>query len=187
MFRELLAREFAPYARLTDRQLELLEAHYVLLKKWNARLNLTRIESIEEAVRFHYCECLFLATRLPPGPLRIVDIGSGSGFPGIPIAILRPECEVSLVESNKRKAVFLSESSRSLPNVQVSAARAEAVQSNFDWAVTRAVTPGAVLALSLARNFAFLLGAEEAHKFELKESLPWGRNRYLVFHVKHTW
>ena len=44
-------------------------------------LNLTRIESMEDAVRFHYCESLFLAKSLPPGPLRIADVGSGGGFP----------------------------------------------------------------------------------------------------------
>ena len=109
MFRELLAREFAPYGSLTPEQIDLLEAHYNLLVQWNARLNLTRIDSVEEAVRLHYCESLFVGTRLPAGPLRIVDVGSGAGFPGIPIAILRPECTVTLVESHQRKGVFLRE------------------------------------------------------------------------------
>ena len=76
--------------RLPSEQIDLLEAHYNLLTQWNARLNLTRIESVEDAVRLHYCESLFVGTRLPAGPLRIVDVGSGAGFPGIPIAILRP-------------------------------------------------------------------------------------------------
>jgi len=186
MFRELLAREFAPYALLTEQQLDLLEAHFDLLTKWNAKLNLTRIQSVEEAVWLHYCECLFLATRLPEGALRIVDVGSGAGFPGIPIAIMRPECEVTLLESHKRKAVFLSEARRSLPNVKVSSQRAKTVQTQFDWVVSRAVAPSTVLHLSMAPNFALLVGGDEAQRFELKEPLPWGRSRYLVFHVKHT-
>src|SRR5260370_40569008 len=99
MFRELLAREFAPFGSLTDQQLDQLQAHYDLLGQWNARLNLTRINSIDEVVRLHYCESLFVGTKLPAGPLRIVDVGSGAGFPGIPLAILRPECTVALVES----------------------------------------------------------------------------------------
>ena len=111
--------------RLTVKQIDLLEAHYNLLVKWNARLNLTRIDSVEEAVRLHYCESLFVGTRLPAGPLRIVDVGSGAGFPGIPIAILRPECTVTLVESHQRKGVFLREASRNLKNVTVVTARAE--------------------------------------------------------------
>jgi len=81
MFRELLAREFASYGSLTVTQIDQLEAHYNLLVRWNARLNLTRIDSIEDAVRLHYCESLFVGTRLPAGSLRIVDVGSGAGFP----------------------------------------------------------------------------------------------------------
>ena len=84
MFRDLLVREFAPYGSLTVDQIDALEAHYKLLTQWNARLNLTRIESVEDAVRLHYCESLFVGTRLPAGPLRIVDVGSGAGFPEFP-------------------------------------------------------------------------------------------------------
>ncbi len=106
MFRELLVCEFAPYGSLTTDQIDALEAHYKLLTQWNARLNLTRIESVEDAVRVHYCESLFVGTKLPSGPLRIVDVGTGAGFPGIPIAILRPECTLTLVESHQRKSGF---------------------------------------------------------------------------------
>jgi 16S rRNA G527 N7-methylase RsmG len=55
MFRELLEREFGPYGALTVKQIDQLEAHYRLLARWNARLNLTTINSVEEAVRLHYC------------------------------------------------------------------------------------------------------------------------------------
>src|SRR5579862_6905635 len=103
MFQELLVREFAPYGSLTVEQIDALETHYELLTHWNARLNLTRIESVEDAVQLHYCESLYVGTRLPAGPLRIADIGSGAGLPGLPIAILRPECTVTLVESHQRK------------------------------------------------------------------------------------
>ena len=84
MFSELLASEFAPYGSLTVEQIDALEAHYNLLVQWNARLNLTRIESVEDAVRLHYCESLFVGTKLPVGPLRIVDVGSGAGLPRNP-------------------------------------------------------------------------------------------------------
>src|ERR1700719_4481295 len=99
MFRELLEREFRPYGSLTAKQIDQLEAHHNLLVRWNTRLNLTTISSVEEAVRLHYCESLFVGTRLPAGPLRVIDVGSGAGFPGIPIAILRPECTLTLVDS----------------------------------------------------------------------------------------
>src|ERR1700722_6525649 len=120
MFKKLLAAEFAPYGELSDAQLDRLEKHYLALTKWNELLNLTRIAGLQSAVQFHYCESLYLGRFLPAGPLRIVDIGSGGGFPGIPIAILRPEFELTLVESHRRKAVFLRESSRDLKNVRIS-------------------------------------------------------------------
>jgi 16S rRNA (guanine527-N7)-methyltransferase len=186
MFRELLAREFAPYGSLTERQLALLESHYNLLNRWNQRLNLTRIESLEHAVRLHYCESLFVATKLPAGPLNIVDVGSGAGFPGIPIAILRPEYSVTLVESHKRKGVFLREACRNLSNIRVVAERAETLKARFDWLVSRAVSPAEVAKFELAKNLALLVGGTDAEEFEVKEAVPWGDSRYLVFHVEQS-
>jgi 16S rRNA (guanine(527)-N(7))-methyltransferase RsmG len=186
MFRELLACEFAPYGSLTIEQFDILEGHYHLLKQWNARLNLTRIDSVEEAVRLHYCESLFVGTRLPAGPLRIVDVGSGAGFPGIPIAVLRPECKVTLVESHQRKGVFLREASRNLKNVSVVTDRAENLGVEFDWLVSRAVSPDEVRKLQLANNLALLVGNEEIQDFERRETIPWGTGRFLTFHVERS-
>src|ERR1700686_1014922 len=95
--------------------------------RWNKTINLTRIEGIEEAVDRHYAESLFLGANLPAGPLKIADVGSGAGFPGIPVAILRPEVAVSLIESHQRKGVFLKEATRRLQNVTVISKRAEHV------------------------------------------------------------
>jgi 16S rRNA (guanine527-N7)-methyltransferase len=186
MFRELLAREFEPYGSLTVAQIDLLEAHYNLLVRWNARLNLTRIDSLEDAVRLHYCESLFVATRLPPGALRIVDVGSGAGFPGVPIAILRPECTVTLVESHQRKAVFLREARRNLTNVRVVTDRAENLRPQYDWLVSRAVSLDDVLKLKLASNLALLVGGGENPEFKQREPLPWGTSRFLAFHVERS-
>lgn len=175
-FKSLLELEFSPYGTITRDQLILLEAHYQLLLRWNRKMNLTRITSVGDAVRYHYCESLYLAKRLPEGALRIVDIGSGTGFPGIPVAIYRPDCEVHLVESHQRKAVFLSEATRKLPNVRVLAGRSEDVAETYDWMISRAVRPDDVLKLKLAPNVA-VLGTEG-------EKLPWGESRAL-FHVEH--
>jgi hypothetical protein len=95
----------AGFRGLSDAQLDALCDHYSLLLAWNERLNLTRVVSAADAARLHYVESLFLAAQLPPGELRIVDVGSGAGFPGIPVAILRPETRVDLVESHQRKGV----------------------------------------------------------------------------------
>jgi 16S rRNA (guanine527-N7)-methyltransferase len=170
-FKSLLQLEFSPHGTLTPQQLTLLEEHYHLLLRWNQKINLTRITTLPDAVRYHYSESLYLATRLPHGPLRIVDIGSGAGFPGIPVAIYRPECAVDLVESHQRKAVFLREAARKLPNIRVFAQRAETVTDSYDWTISRAVLPQDVLKLNLSPRVA-VLGVEG-------ESLPWGEKRAL--------
>lgn len=170
-FKSLLSLEFSPYGTLRPQQLELLEKHYHLLLRWNLKINLTRITNVQDAVRYHYCESLYLAKRLPKGPLRIIDIGSGAGFPGIAVAIYRPDCTLDLVESHQRKAVFLREAARELTNVRVLAARAETVTDSYDWTISRAVRPQDVLQLTLSPRAA-ILGTEG-------DSLPWGENRAL--------
>lgn len=189
MFRELLTREFAPFGSLSSGQLDALEAHYRLMMRWNERINLTRIRKLEDIVRFHYCESLFLASKLPPGPFRVADIGSGAGFPGLPLGIFRPDLEVTLVESHRRKAVFLTQASAGLENIKVVPVRAEELKSHYDWVVSRAVVSSEVISLSLATDYALLIA--EADLIALPHSraifrVPWGANRMLVmFHVEH--
>ena len=103
-----------------------------------------------------------------PQGIRAVDIGTGAGFPGIPIAVVRPECAVTLIESHQRKAVFLREATRDLLNVRVLAMRAEDVKEKFDWIVSRAVSPADVLKLDLAPNIALLTGHFEAKVFHVE-------------------
>lgn len=162
-----------------------LERHYDLLVRWNRVLNLTRIEDPGEVVERHYCESLFLAGHLPPGPLRVADIGSGAGFPGIPLAVARPDCHVTLIESHRRKAVFLREATRELPNVKVTAMRVEEISETFEWAVSRAVRlhdlePALV---RLAARYAVLAGEQPpaAGRIAWQEPLPlpWGKARRL--------
>ena len=186
MFRDLLAAEFSPYAVLSEHQLDQLESHYDLLARWNRRMNLTRIADLEETVRLHYCESLFLALHLPVGTLRIADLGSGAGFPGIPVAIMRPESPIDLIESHQRKAVFLREASRELPRVRVIAQRAEELSDTYDWVISRGVRPLEVAASGIASDLALLLGESDAFKFPGDPlRIPWGENRYLVkFHVE---
>jgi 16S rRNA (guanine(527)-N(7))-methyltransferase RsmG len=158
-----------------------LEAHFRLLEKWNRTLNLTRITEVER----NYGESLFLGRHLPVGRLRVCDIGSGAGFPGFPVAVLRPDCEVTLIEAHQRKAVFLKEASRGLPNIRVVAKRAEDVDDQFDWAMSRAVSDVDLSAVlpRLAPNVALLTGAEEPKisriVWEPAIALPDSRNRYL--------
>lgn len=176
---------FADFA-LTPEQESALEMHLELLMRWNQKLNLTAIRSREEAIERHYCESLFLGSRLPAGAWRIADVGSGAGFPGFPVAVLRPECSVTLIESHQRKAVFLREASRGVPNVQVLTKRAEDVAETFDWVISRAVSYAdlAPFLKKLALNADLLSGAEEppaslGFEWEAPVALPWGQQRFL--------
>ena len=183
-FKALLASEFAPIGSLTEYQLDLLEQHFHLLYHWNKKINLTRIRGGREAVQFHYCESLFLAQWLPRSKLRIVDVGSGPGFPGIPVAVFRRDCTVDLIESNQKKASFLREASRKLPNVNVVCGRAEDCTSGgYDWMVSRAVRVQELLNLKLAPSLAILMGADDIKELEALK-VPWGERRVLAFHVE---
>ena len=188
MFQEALAREFAPYRELSPVQLDALEKHYQLMLRWNGRLNLTRVTAVENAVQLHYCESLLLGLHLPSGPLTVADVGSGAGFPGIPIAILRPETSMTLIESDQRKAVFLREASRGLSNVSVAGTRADAVSGSCDWIVSRAVAYQDLFPLKFASNFALLIG--ENHAVELNASrvirVPWGDHRVIAIVPRET-
>jgi 16S rRNA (guanine527-N7)-methyltransferase len=190
-FRTLLAREWAAHGDLSEQQLSALEQHYELLCRWNRRTNLTRINDLEDAVRLHYCESLFLGRSLPRRGLSIADIGSGAGFPGIPVAVLCPECSVTLIESNTRKAVFLREASKGLANVSVLQGRAESVASCFEVALSRAVEASAILALGLAPHVAILTTRSELARLESQPPgteilVPWGKQRVIAtFHVEH--
>jgi 16S rRNA (guanine527-N7)-methyltransferase len=192
-FADVLASKLRPWLSLSDQQILQLHRHYQLLERWNEKMNLTSLKPGVELVVRHCCESLFFCAHLPTAmdAARIVDIGSGAGFPGVPIAIFRPDWEVTLVESVQRKAVFLREATRQLKNVSVLAQRIEDVELRFDWAVSRAVNPKEVLpnVPRLASKIGLLLGETN---FRLLEGypaiawsepirLPWGDRRLCVF------
>ncbi len=117
-------------------------AYFELLKRWNAKLNLTAIRAPEEILRRHFVECIFCAQRLPLGIRTLLDYGSGAGFPGVPIALCRPEVRVTLGESQGKKAGFLREAVRSLGiEAEVYAGRVEEMDGDrsFDAVALRAV------------------------------------------------
>jgi len=193
-FADLLKRELRGCVDLSDSQIGQLYEHYELLQRWNRKINLTSIPSGPKAVIRHYCESLFFVANLPvTGNTNIADLGSGAGFPGVPMAILRPEWSVALIESHQRKAVFLREASRGLSNVRVLPSRAEDVAETFDWLVSRAVDPSGVVknVPRLAPNVGLMLGEEDWLAVKTISSiawaepirLPWGDRRLCVFSV----
>ena len=127
-----IAALLTPYLIPPAAILPQLSDYLDLLLKWNARTNLTAIRQPEEIVQRHFGESLFTALHLG-NPDTLLDLGSGAGFPGLPIALLRPEMRVTLAESQGKKASFLREAVRALgvKNVEVWAARAETMQESL--------------------------------------------------------
>jgi 16S rRNA (guanine527-N7)-methyltransferase len=139
-----IAEILAPYAAVNTALAGHLSAYLDLLLRWNARTNLTAIRSPEEIVRRHFGESLFAGTHLgQPLPSTLLDLGSGAGFPGLPIALLHQEIGVTLAESQNKKSTFLREVVRTLglSNVEVWAGRAEdlAAGRRFHTVALRAV------------------------------------------------
>ncbi len=158
-----IARLIEPfYPEPSEGLLEQLSTYLDLLIKWNARTNLTAIRDPEEIVRRHFGESLFAARHLPQCS-SLLDLGSGAGFPGLPIQIARPELKVILAESQNKKATFLREVVRTLGlSTEIWGERAESipVDRRFDVVTLRAVDDPNVavgLAFSLLKKGGFVV------------------------------
>jgi Predicted S-adenosylmethionine-dependent methyltransferase involved in bacterial cell division len=120
-FREALENYLPSFGlSLSDSQIASCVQHYEMLIKWNRTISLTTLTDPDEAARFHYCESMF-ANRFLRDSDAIADLGSGAGFPGIPLALVNTERPVTLVELNNKKVIFLKETARAfkLKNVTV--------------------------------------------------------------------
>jgi len=137
---------------LSPGQARLLEHYAALITVWNRRLRLTGVRSAEDAVRVLILGALDILRFLPAQGV-ILDLGSGAGVPGIPIAALRPSAQVVLLEASRKKAAFLELASRELglANVTVLNARAETLgrdpdhREHYDAVTARALAPLRVL------------------------------------------
>src|SRR5215470_2477156 len=85
-----------------------------ILLTWNDKVNLTAIRDPLEILYRHFCESMYGATVLPVEKCRLADVGSGAGFPGLPLKLIRPDLEIFLIESNVKKATFIAEVIREL-------------------------------------------------------------------------
>src|SRR5438552_5499369 len=112
---------------LSEKQHQLLSTYIDLLLDANRHMNLTRIDTREQAEILHVGDALTLLPHVPAGQLQLADVGSGGGIPGIPLAIVRPEISMTLFESTQKKAGFLSDAMKQLglTNVTVIARRVE--------------------------------------------------------------
>jgi len=98
----------------SDDQVLQIQQYIKILLTWNEKINLTAIRDPLEMLYRHFCECMYAAEAIPLKSGRLADVGSGGGFPGLPLKIMRPELQVFLVESNIKKVAFLAEVIREL-------------------------------------------------------------------------
>jgi 16S rRNA (guanine527-N7)-methyltransferase len=116
------------------------ENYLSLILRWNARVNLTAVRDEDGIFSRHFVESIVCARTLPADISTLLDFGSGAGFPGIPIALCRPEIAVTLAESQGKKAAFLQEAVRVLGlSAKVHSGRSETLAREFDCVTLRAV------------------------------------------------
>ena len=132
------------YFQLTDRQAEQFAQLDALYREWNSKINVISRKDIDNLYEHHVLHSLAIAKLLPFQPgTTILDVGTGGGFPGIPLAILFPECQFMLIDSIGKKIKVASEVAQALglTNVVCRQERAEEEKQKFDFVVSRAVMP----------------------------------------------
>lgn len=175
MERERIEQLLHPYLGaelLLPEQLEHISTYIDLLVKWNTRVNLTAVRNPEEMVRRHFGESLFAARNLiaADDAISAADVGSGAGFPGIPLKIYAPQLRMTLIESHGKKATFLREVIRELKltNINVFQERAENWGKTADMVTLRAVEkfetvlPVAARLVAPGGRLGLLIGEDQA-------------------------
>src|SRR5712672_1826043 len=138
-----IAHLLQPFIELDEMRLHAISTYIDVLRKWNSRINLTAIRDPSEIVQRHFGESLFAAQFMltQRSVATAIDLGSGAGFPGVPFAMLAPDVEVTLIESQQKKATFLKELiyALGLKNLKVFGDRAESYLATADLVMLRAV------------------------------------------------
>jgi 16S rRNA (guanine527-N7)-methyltransferase len=197
-----ISQVLQPFITLDETRLRAISKYIDLLLKWNARVNLTAVRAPEEMVRRHFGESFFAADYVMSRRAveSVIDLGSGAGFPGVPFAMLAPGVQVTLIESNQKKATFLRELIflLELKNVKVFSDRAEHYGQSAGLVTMRAVEKfdqALPLALRLAEpggQIALMIGSSqelEARKLTQVEwsepvAVPGGNSRVLLVGTK---
>ncbi|MCB0037517.1 MAG: 16S rRNA (guanine(527)-N(7))-methyltransferase RsmG [Anaerolineales bacterium] len=167
---QLLQTAAEPFGiSLTDNQLQQFGRYQALLIEWNQRLNLTRIIEPHDIIIRHFLDSLTCATVMGEvTDQKVIDVGTGAGFPGLPLKILYPDIHLTLVDSVTKKTTFLAAvvEALGLTAVTISDGRAEeigqqpAYREQYDWVVARSVAEMRILAeylLPLGRVGGYLL------------------------------
>jgi 16S rRNA (guanine527-N7)-methyltransferase len=198
-----IAELLRPFITLNAKQLVQTSIYLDLMLRWNSRVNLTAVRDANNIVTRHFGESYFVAARLLElgSPRAIIDLGSGAGFPGVPIAILAPEARTTLIESNSKKAAFLNEVIRelSLGCASVFNGRGENYPRKAELVTMRAVekfVTSMTLAASLVESggrLAAMIGKDQVDTArDLRTGLNWqepiaipgGHSRVLLLGVK---
>ena len=132
------------YFKLSDRQAEQFAQLDALYRDWNSKINVISRKDIDNLYEHHVLHSLAIAKLLPFQPgTTIMDVGTGGGFPGIPLAILFPECQFLLIDSIGKKIKVATEVAKALglTNVICKQERVEEEKQKFDFVVSRAVMP----------------------------------------------
>src|SRR5437879_3076629 len=188
-----IARALSPYVRepLSDRQLLSIGKYLELLKRWNQTIPLTSIEQDAEILARHFGESIFVGSLLLIERGRLADVGSGAGFPGLPLKIAFPELQVNLIEPNIKKCAFLREMQTTLllTGLEVVRSRYEnfpAAPDSFDFLCSRGLgrykrllqwskavlRPGGRVILWLGVEDSILLSRTRNWNWELPVSIP---------------
>ena len=173
---------------LSSAQLAQFETYYAMLADWNTRVNLTAITAPEDVAKKHFLDSLAAAPYLKPNA-SIVDVGTGAGFPGLPLLIFRPDLKVTLMDSLQKRLVFLEAVLKELKlTAELAHARAEDAGQNpkyrekFDVALTRAVSALPVLC-ELTLPLVKVGGRSIAYKGDSVEELAASKNALSVLHA----
>ena len=173
---------------LSAEQLALFETYYAMLADWNTRVNLTAITEPEDVAKKHFLDSLAAAPYLKPNA-SIVDVGTGAGFPGLPLLILRPDLNLTLIDSLQKRLTFLDAVLKELglPATCVHARAEDAGQDpryreRFDAALTRAVSALPVLA-ELTLPLVKVGGVSIAYKGDATEELAQANHALEILHA----
>ena len=180
-----IASLLAPYYPIESRHLSDQIGVYIgILLEWNRKISLTAVTDPVEIVKFHFGESLFAASALKMLDGRLADVGSGAGFPGIPLAMAISGVQATLIEANTKKVAFLSEVVRQLrlSNVSVVRSRMEDVTQieTFDFVCARAMGKHASLMrwsfgkLTQKGRLVLFLGEEDAQEISRTRGWNWG-------------
>lgn len=130
---------------LDSRKIQKFLSYHELIKKWNSKINLTSVTDDSEIIVKHFLDSLTVSEFITDGP-NILDIGTGAGFPGVPIAIVRESLNITVLDSRGKRIFFINEVLRELglSNVKTVPGRAEDItngvsRKHFDYVITRAV------------------------------------------------